>query len=201
MNKALGLQLFLNQFMNKRFGLREKQEGVKHFPWYYLIHSEHSFMSQSAEFRGNLEFRVGANRLIVGSLINIFLLSLPLRSRGPVHPLHVGSSGHYWVIFSAQDPVDLSHTLDCDVLFLGSLPTPTTTHRPLIGSHYLFESFYILSSSTVGNQEQAKQKIPRRSFSILPMLPHQASPRRIRSVKTLSFWFLIFLPLRVSEST
>lgn len=56
MNKALGLQLFLHyQFINKRFGLKEKQEGVKHFPWYYLIQSDHFFKTQSAEFRGNLE--------------------------------------------------------------------------------------------------------------------------------------------------
>lgn len=59
----------------------------------------------------------------------------------------------------------------------------------LIDAYYVCKS---LSFSTVGNQEQGKQKTPRKSFSISLMLPHPSSPRKIRSAKTFSFLF--FLP-------
>lgn len=51
-----------------------------------------------------------------------------------------------------------------------------------------------LSFSAVGNREQEKLKIPRKSFSILPTLPHLSSPRKTRSVRTFFHFFHSPLP-------
>lgn len=56
---------------------------------------------------------------------------------------------------------------------------------------YVSKASFTVSFSAVGNPEQEKQKIPRKSFSILPMLPRLSNPRKIRSVKPV-FMFLSF---------
>ncbi|KAI3353042.1 hypothetical protein L3Q82_019615, partial [Scortum barcoo] len=48
-------------------------------------------------------------------------------------------------------------------------------------------------SSALGNQEQGKQKIPRKSSNILPMLPPLSNPRKIRSVAQFVFFTSSFL--------
>ncbi len=78
-----------------------------------------------------------------------------------------------------------------------------STLTPLTDTYIMSLNLCTVYFSTVGNQEQGKQKIPRKSSSILPMLPHLSSPRKIRSVKTqfqfssfpaffliLSWWFV-----------